>query len=70
MPALAGQKSQDKSFKNTFDIINAAEKGELPNQIMFTFHPQRWTNKPFPWVKELVLQNVKNVVKYGLNRMR
>ncbi len=30
----------------------------------FTFHPQRWTNKPVSWVKELVLQNVKNTVKY------
>ncbi len=30
---------------------------------MITFHPQRWTDKPGPWVKELVWQNVKNLVK-------
>jgi hypothetical protein len=30
---------------------------------MITFHPQRWTNKPLPWLKELLVQNVKNVVK-------
>ncbi len=50
-------------FHSTNDIIKAAEAGELPDQIMMTFHPQRWTNKPFLWLKELVLQNIKNQVK-------
>jgi len=57
-------------FKSTSEIILAAEKGELPNKIMMTFHPQRWTNKPVPWVRELVWQNVKNVGKYFLVKMR
>jgi hypothetical protein len=26
-------------------------------------HPQRWHDRTLPWVKELVWQNVKNVVK-------
>jgi len=30
---------------------------------MLNVHPQRWTDRPLPWVKELVGQNVKNVVK-------
>ncbi|OFX26388.1 MAG: hypothetical protein A2041_07355 [Bacteroidetes bacterium GWA2_31_9b] len=64
------QKSQDKSFKNTLDIIKAVEKRELPNQIMFTFHPQRWSDKPIPWVKEIVLQNVKNLVKRMVLKLR
>ena len=64
------KKCKDKSFRKTKSIIQAAEKGELPDQIMFTFHPQPWTDKPFPWLKELVLQNVKNVVKYLLNNIR
>jgi hypothetical protein len=51
------------TFHSTSDIILAAILNQLPEQIMFTFHPQRWTNKPFPWFQELVLQNVKNVVK-------
>jgi len=55
-------------FAKTVDIIHAAQEGKLPNQIMFTFHPQRWTDKPFPWLKELLLQNAKNVVKYFLNK--
>jgi len=57
-------------FHSTFDIIKAAEENKLPDKIMMTFHPQRWTDKPLPWVKELVWQNVKNVGKYFLVKMR
>jgi hypothetical protein len=57
-------------FRSTYDIITAAEEDELPDKIMMTFHPQRWTDKPVPWVKELVWQNVKNVGKYFLVKMR
>lgn len=35
----------------------------FPSKIMFTMHPQRWHNQSIPWLKELVLQNVKNQVK-------
>jgi hypothetical protein len=59
-PPAGGQNSK---FHSTRDIISAASAGLLPDQIMFTFHPQRWTDKPLPWVKELVMQRVKNVVK-------
>ena len=57
-------------FHTTFDIIKAAKEGSLPDKIMMTFHPQRWTDMPFPWVKELVWQNAKNVVKYFLIKSR
>ena len=56
-------KTQNLTFRSTKDIITAAEAGTLPDQMMFTFHPQRWTDKPFPWLKELVWQNIKNQVK-------
>ena len=46
------------NFKSTRKIIDAATK--LPEKIMFTFHPQRWTDNPAFWVKELVWQSVKN----------
>ena len=49
------------SFKTTQEIIQRIN--ELPNQVMITVHPQRWTDKPLPWMKELVLQNMKNLVK-------
>jgi len=50
-------------FKTTSQIINAAHSGKLPPKIMITVHPQRWSSSAAPWVKELVLQNVKNLVK-------
>ena len=50
-------------FHSTKDIISAVEHGILPEKVMMTFHPQRWHAKALPWVKELVLQNAKNVVK-------
>jgi len=36
---------------------------KIPNKVMFTMHPQRWHDSTFPWAKELVMQNLKNVVK-------
>ncbi len=53
----------DLSFNRTDEIIDAANNGQLPNQIMFTFHPQRWTDNKTLWYKELVVQNLKNQVK-------
>lgn len=58
------------NFRSTYDIIQATEEGNLPDKIMMTFHPQRWTDKPGPWVKELVWQNTKNVAKYFLIKFR
>lgn len=51
------------SFHTTQDIIKYAVETGLPNRIMFTFHPQRWNDNLVMWTKEIVLQNVKNVVK-------
>jgi len=59
-------------FRSTQDIIKAVENGralsgvEMPDHVMFTMHPQRWTDSQWPWLKELVLQNLKNVVKFFL----
>lgn len=53
----------DLTFHATTDIIAAAVQDNLPDQIMFTFHPQRWNDNKYLWTKELVLQNTKNVVK-------
>ncbi|MDD3050067.1 MAG: hypothetical protein PHR06_02870 [Candidatus Cloacimonetes bacterium] len=56
------------NFQHTNQIIEALEQGILPNKIMFTFHPQRWNDTVVPWTKELVMQNVKNVVKRAIVR--
>ena len=50
-------------FNSTNEIIKALDKKELPDQIMFTFHPQRWTNHPIHWTIELIMQNLKNQIK-------
>ena len=49
------------NFRSTFDIIENIS--HLPDQVMFTFHPQRWHDSAVLWIKELVVQNVKNQVK-------
>jgi hypothetical protein len=59
-----------RTLHSTSDIISAANSGILPDQIMFTFHPQRWTDRPFPWIRELVMQNVKNVAKRIVLRVK
>ncbi|MES2139022.1 MAG: hypothetical protein V4511_04900 [Bacteroidota bacterium] len=51
------------SFHSTDEIIVETDNGQLPEQIMFTFHPQRWTDKKNLWCKELIIQNFKNQVK-------
>ena len=48
-------------FKTTQDIIDNIDK--LPSKLMFTIHPERWTNQLIPWTKNLIIQNIKNVVK-------
>jgi len=50
-------------FHTTKDIIKAAHQNKLPDKIMITTHPQRWTDRPLPWMKEWILQNLKNIVK-------
>lgn len=50
-------------FHSTDDIILALRQNRLPDQLMITTHPQRWFDFGFGWMKELVLQNTKNIVK-------
>ena len=49
------------NFHSTHEIISNIN--QLPDKVMFTFHPQRWTNNPVMWTQELILQNIKNTVK-------
>ena len=55
--------AQGLVYHTTNDIIHAAEQGSLPPCIMITTHPQRWTDRPLAWLKELLLQNAKNIIK-------
>lgn len=54
-------------YHSTDDIIAAAKAGTLPRNVMITTHPQRWTDSKASWVKELVLQKCKNLVKRVIN---
>lgn len=51
-------------------LIEDIKNGILPDQIMLTIHPQRWHDHRLLWIKELVLQRLKNVVKWGLIQVR
>jgi hypothetical protein len=53
-------------FHSTFEIIEAVDAGTFPDRVMMTVHPQRWHDRPLPWAKELIWQNIKNVVKKAM----
>jgi len=52
-----------QTYHTTNELIAAAKAGCLPDKIMITTHPQRWTNNIAEWMVELILQNVKNKIK-------
>lgn len=51
------------SWHTTQELIAAIEQGRLPDHVMMTTHPQRWTNDSCAWYKEKLLQSAKNIVK-------
>ena len=51
------------TWHTTQALIEAIEQGKMPNHVMITTHPQRWTNNKCAWWKELVLQKTKNIIK-------
>lgn len=51
------------TWHTTPELIRAVEEGRLPNHVMMTTHPQRWTNDTKAWLCELVAQNMKNCIK-------
>jgi len=67
---LQSRGNRNIHFHSTIDIIEAASERKLPDRIMLTVHPQRWTDDLFPWIKELVWQNLKNIVKYIIVRQQ
>ena len=57
-------------YKHTDDIIRACKDGSLPPRIMITTHPQRWTDNKAQQIKEMLVQNLKNTIKYILIKCR
>ena len=58
------------SFHSTDDIIRALQENKLPDELMITTHPQRWNDLGVAWIKELLVQNLKNVVKAMIVKKR
>ena len=56
--------------KTTHDLIKDLEAGKLPDQILITLHPQRWHSDIFQWLKEKILQQIKNPVRYAMVQYR
>ena len=50
-------------YKTTDDVIKAVRNGSFPNRVMMTTHPQRWADNMWKWMRELVVQRVKNIIK-------
>lgn len=50
-------------YHSTDDIIRAVKDETLPHNLMFTTHPQRWTDSLVSWLVELFTQNLKNCAK-------
>ena len=61
---------QGLTFHSTDDVISGLRQGVIPKRLMLTVHPQRWNAFGPVWLKELLLQNAKNVVKHFLVRKK
>lgn len=58
------------SIKLTKEIITLLAEGRMPGKLVINTHPQRWTESPVNWLKELVMQSLKNQVKRILLQWR
>ena len=58
--------SFDIPLKSTKHLIELFETEKLPDRVMINTHPHRWFNPGFGWFRELVLQNLKNVIKIAI----
>ena len=50
-------------YEKTDDVIRTLKEGSFPNRVMMTTHPQRWADNIWKWMRELVVQRVKNIIK-------
>jgi hypothetical protein len=60
-------KSPIKKIKHTNDIITLIKSGRSPT-ICLLIHPNRWSDDPVEWLRELIWQNIKNLAKQILKR--
>lgn len=55
--------NQETKYRSTGDIIKSLDENSFPDCVMMTFHPQRWNDSAVLWLKELLWQNTKNLIK-------
>ena len=58
------------SIHSTFDLIAWLETIPVQTILMITTHPQRWTNNTLNWIMELLIQNLKNLIKKNILKSR
>lgn len=56
---------QINDYHSTKELIAGVLSAQLPNRIMITTHPQRWTDNWIDWTIERVMQWLKNHIKKG-----
>ena len=57
-------------IKSIDHLMDLAKDNKLPNKLIISTHPHRWFNFGFLWFVELIMQNLKNVIKGLLVRFR
>jgi hypothetical protein len=57
-------------IRSTRQLIHAVRSGNLPDHLLLNFHPQRWYNELLPWMRELLFQGIKNLIKRILLKVR
>jgi hypothetical protein len=53
------------TYFTTFEMIDAIKTGSFPDHVLINIHPQRWNDDSIEWGRELILQNLKNMLKMG-----
>lgn len=53
----------DIPIESTSHLIRLFHDKQMPGQVMINTHPHRWFDPGLMWCRELVFQNLKNVVK-------
>lgn len=60
---LINSLSKRYNAKTSSELIRLFQTPNFENQIMLTFHPQRWNSNMILWTKELLFQKIKNLIK-------
>jgi len=62
-------KQSVRNVKSTDDLIRVIKEGKL-NEVCILTHPERWSDNFSNWLKELLLQKIKNFGKVGIRYVR